>query len=196
MHQLLDKYLCDKYPKIFADRYKPMTETCMCWGLDVGNGWYSLLDNLCHNIQQHIDNPQWIYNEKIKEYEEPPEGTTACPQVVAQQVKQKFSGLRFYYSGGDEYIHGLVDNAESLSYFICEECGVMDESVGRNKVGWIVTSCREHARNKENFNTNGGKDLEKIWRKVRQDEEEKRKKIKEDWRQSDMFGLLFGEPPK
>lgn len=48
--------LVSKYPKIFADRYKPMTQTAMCWGFDCGEGWYSILDQLCANIQNHIDN--------------------------------------------------------------------------------------------------------------------------------------------
>jgi hypothetical protein len=48
--------LVSEYPKIFADRYKPMTETAMCWGFDCGEGWYNILNQLCCNIQNHIDN--------------------------------------------------------------------------------------------------------------------------------------------
>lgn len=172
MHKLLDEYICKKYPKIFADRHKPMTETCMCWGLDVGNGWLYLIDTLCSRIQSHIDSN----NESIdKGY------TTSTrnkiPQVVALQVKEKFSGLRFYYSGGDDYIRGIIDFAEELSYSICESCGMMNEEVGRNPQGWHVTTCRTHARNIENFQTNGDDELSKIWKEVHEDEEETRKKI-------------------
>jgi hypothetical protein len=60
MHKLLDEYLCKKYPKIFADRNKPMTESCMYWGLDVGDGWFYIIDALCSNIQSWVDNPQWV----------------------------------------------------------------------------------------------------------------------------------------
>jgi hypothetical protein len=67
----------------------------------------------------------------------PPEVT----QVTIQQVKEKFGGLRFYYSGGDEYISGLVSMAESVAGFTCEECG--DHGEGRNG-GWIRTLCDEH----------------------------------------------------
>ena len=35
--------------------------------------------------------------------------------VTIEQVKSKFSGLRFYYSGGNEKIRNAVDFAESLS---------------------------------------------------------------------------------
>lgn len=51
----LDVILCDKYPKIFKNRYAPMTSTCMCWGFEHGDGWFNILDGLCENIQSHID---------------------------------------------------------------------------------------------------------------------------------------------
>ena len=172
MHKLLDTYLCKKYPKIFADRNKSPMESCMYWGLDVSNGWFYLIDTLCNRVQHHIDST----NESIEK------GYTTftkekISQMVALQVKEKFSGLRFYYSGGDEYIRGLVDFAEELSYSICETCGIMNEEVGRNPEGWHVTTCKNHARDIENFQTNGDNKLNKIWKKVREDEEKTRKKI-------------------
>ena len=27
----------------------------MCWGLEVGDGWFTLIDNMCFLIQNHID---------------------------------------------------------------------------------------------------------------------------------------------
>jgi hypothetical protein len=51
----LQKQLFEKYPKIFRQRSLPMTETCMCWGIDTGDGWYHILDALCGNIQAHVD---------------------------------------------------------------------------------------------------------------------------------------------
>ena len=127
MKQELDNQLCEKYPKIFADRHKPMTETCMCWGFECGAGWYNILDQLCNNIQHYID---W----KNRKEE-------IVPQVVAEQVKEKFGTLRFYYRGGDTYISGLVSMAESMSGITCEECG----TIGKQRTsGWIRTLCDEH----------------------------------------------------
>ena len=148
----------------------------MHWGLSVGNGWYSLIDTLCHRIQGHIDTPEWILKDGI--YEEPPKGATRCPQVVMDQLKEKFSGCRVYYHGGDEYISGMVDLAEELSYTICEDCGRMDHTVGRNCKGWIHTSCDVHSK-KEDHHTNGGEELDKIWEQVIKDEEEERKNREE-----------------
>ena len=51
----LDAKLCKKYPKIFKNRYAPMTQTAMCWGFDHDDGWYNIIDMMCDNIQSHID---------------------------------------------------------------------------------------------------------------------------------------------
>ena len=55
MKKELDEALVAKYPKIFKDRYAPMTHTAMCWGFDCGDGWYNIIDVLCGNIQHHVD---------------------------------------------------------------------------------------------------------------------------------------------
>ena len=62
-------------------------------------------------------------------------------QVTLDQVKEKFGTLRFYYSGGDDYISGLVSMAESMSGVTCETCGKPGTSTGG---GWIKTACVEH----------------------------------------------------
>lgn len=48
--------LVAKYPIIFRDRHGDVTRTAMCWGFECGDGWYDLLDVLCANIQNHVDN--------------------------------------------------------------------------------------------------------------------------------------------
>ena len=63
------------------------------------------------------------------------------PQVTLDQVKEKFGTLRFYYTGGDDYIGGLVSMAESMSGVTCEECG---KPGTQTSGGWIKTVCKEH----------------------------------------------------
>ena len=58
--------------------------------------------------------------------------------VRFDQVKEKYGGLRLYFSGGDEYVEGLISMAEAFSYTVCEVCGNKGES---NKGGWISTLC-------------------------------------------------------
>lgn len=62
-------------------------------------------------------------------------------QVVVSQIKEKFGGLRFYYSGGDAEISGMVRMAESWAGASCETCGAPGTSGSR---GWIKTLCATH----------------------------------------------------
>lgn len=124
----LQEKLYSKYPKIFRQKDLPMNQTCMCWGIECGDGWYDILDTLCAWIQNRID---W-QNRKEE----------TVGQVEAVQVKEKFGGLRFYINGGDEEIYAAISMAEALSYRVCEICG----SRGRQtKSGWIETLCDKHA---------------------------------------------------
>jgi hypothetical protein len=120
----LDKLLCEKYPKMMVNRNKDMKETCMCWGFECGDGWFNILDQLMGNIQHHID---W----KNRKEE-------VVAQVTLDQVKEKFGTLRFYYSGGDDAIDGMVRMAESMSGVTCEECSAPAKTHGP---GWIRTIC-------------------------------------------------------
>ena len=127
MKQELDQLLCEQYPKMMVNRNKPMMETCMCWGFDCGDGWFNILDQLMGNIQHHID---W----KNKNSE-------VVAQVTLDQVKEKFGTLRFYYSGGDDTIDGMVRMAESMSGVTCQECG---NPGTQTQGGWIKTVCEAH----------------------------------------------------
>ena len=56
MDKELQQQLFEKFPKLFKERNLPMSQTCMCWGLEVGDGWHDIIQNMCHCIQSHIDN--------------------------------------------------------------------------------------------------------------------------------------------
>lgn len=146
MREELDKLLCKKYPKMMVNRNKPMQETCMCWGFECGDGWFNILDQLMANIQHHIDwkekQRNWIIvsNSKMAP-EEMQEVPPEIQQVTLDQVKEKLGTLRFYYSGGDDYISGLVSMAESMSGVTCEKCGKPGETMGTR---WFTTRCEEH----------------------------------------------------
>ena len=128
MKQELDELLCKRYPQMMVNRNLPMTETCMCWGFSCGDGWFNILDQLMGNIQHHLD-----CNNK---------NGPVVAQVTLDQVKEKFGTLRFYYTGGDDEISGMVAMAEAMSGVTCEECGGPGKRVGG---GWVTTLCQEHA---------------------------------------------------
>lgn len=79
------------------------------------------------------DATEALANKSFKTVPEP------IPQVVISQVKEKFGTLRFYYTGGDDQIFGMVALAEGLSSVICESCAAQatTQSVG----GYVTTRC-------------------------------------------------------
>ena len=134
MNVTLDNYLSEMYPRIMIERTLSPRESCLGRGYECGNGWFPLLDLLCHQIQTHIDN-----HSKYQKNEPP------IPQVVFLQVKEKFGGLRIYHSGGDDYCQGLIDMAGCMSYTICELCSDGGcRHIGHTS-GWIQTICEDCA---------------------------------------------------
>lgn len=150
----LDQYIREKYPLIFSQRCE----------ISIGDGWFDIIDMLCANIQNHIDNvadqrkwaikwnqeandPDFDWN-SVRSYlkREEREVPELVEQVVATQIKEKFGTLRFYYHGGDEYIRGLEAMAESMTSRICEDCGHPGES---RTSGWIKTLCDTHSDERE-----------------------------------------------
>jgi hypothetical protein len=141
MNETLDKKLVERYPKIFRDRYAPMTHTAMCWGFDCSDGWYNIINTLCHQIQSHIDftNSQRESLIKNNPYNHPIPDKVA--QVIASQVKEKYGTLRFYVDGGDAVTDGMIRMAEALSEVTCEICGTPGE-ISDN--GWVRVRCEGH----------------------------------------------------
>jgi hypothetical protein len=177
MRSELDALLCEKYPKMMVNRDKPMTETCMCWGFECGDGWFNILNQLMGNIQNHIDwkerqrevsikfnriaeqlkaGDSTLFDEEYKDLigldfkekrrqemleRDPQTIPEPITQVTLDQVKEKFGTLRFYYSGGDDYIRGMVSLAESLSGVTCEGCGNQAQTNWPEPGGWVRTIC-------------------------------------------------------
>ena len=103
----LDQHIREKYPLILSGKCE----------LSIGDGWFDIVDALCANIQNRIDNnndhrertikwnaevndPDYDWSDKSsfikREERKVPE---FVEQVVATQIKEKFGTLRFYYQG-------------------------------------------------------------------------------------------------
>ena len=134
-----DKALCAKYPKIFRDRRSDPKQTLMCFGFEHDDGWYDIIDTLCHTIQHHLDWKRGLDEFKTLSEEEWDESH----QTVAVQVKEKWGGLRFYVNSSDDYIDGAIALAESLSLRTCERCGAPGRPRGG---GWVRTLCDGHVK--------------------------------------------------
>jgi hypothetical protein len=167
MRKELDEALCAKYPLIFKDRNENMMHTAMCWGFEHGDGWYTIIDNLCgllysdylsaktqyEYISDKLDKPRYGYKAdgtpagRIITQEEIDTAKAKLDEEelkvpVASQVKQKFGSLRFYVNAATEKHYNYISFAESMSHYICEECG----SPGKTYTdGWHSTLCDIHA---------------------------------------------------
>jgi len=138
MNDELQNKLYEKYPQLFVNKDKTPMQSCMCFGIETGEGWYEILSSLCWMIKQYEDSVIWQteWNQKTN-----PEYKSDYFSVKFDQIKEKYGGLRVYFSGGDQYIEGLVSMAEAMSYKICDVCGNKGEA---NKQGWISTRCEAH----------------------------------------------------
>ena len=134
----LQNQLYEKYPDLFSNRNKGRMESCMCWGCEVGNGWYELLSSVCWRIFQHERNISERVLVRTQNDKPNDKSDLEYIPVKFDQVKEKYGGLRLYFSGGDDYVDGVVGMAEEYSYKVCERCG----NAGKpNKGGWITTLC-------------------------------------------------------
>jgi hypothetical protein len=146
----LEQHIREKYPLIFSQRCE----------MSINDGWFDIIDILCGNIQNRIDNVirqreytiEWNENVNDPDFEwtafvkrEEREVPELIEQVVATQIKEKFGTLRFYYSGGDDYIRGLESMAASMTSRTCEECGSPGTSRSTKKQRWVRVLCEKHA---------------------------------------------------
>jgi len=107
--------LITKYPNIFDSSF---------W-FECNDGWYQIIDDLCHNIQAYLNE----FNASEKQ------SLSSGPHKLslkAVQVKEKFGGIRYYIDteisvGAPEEatapIYEFIRIAEQRSESTCETCG-------------------------------------------------------------------------
>ena len=86
--------LINRFPNIFEENFY----------FECDDGWFDIIFDLCKDVQQEVNN-------------------SSCQQVVAVQVKEKFAGLRFYASGGNEVTDAIISKYVKLSTETCEVTG-------------------------------------------------------------------------
>ena len=122
MKKKLQDKLFKKHPNIFRQKDLPPQQSCMCFGIECGDGWYGIIDFLCKRLREN----------------------GGCEAV---QVKEKYGGLRFYVNGANNRQYDIISEIECLSYYICEHCGSPFD-VAQTK-GWISTLCGECRKEKK-----------------------------------------------
>ncbi len=157
----LEQKLIKKYPKLFRNVNKSPKETLICFGCECGDGWFDILDNLCGFIT-HIQKCHYYFltlkdGKCIDFY---------CPDVVFDQIKEKYGTLRVYWHFGnlnyeelasqlkdteslDSYINRYSEMIESVisfcEYLSSKTCEVTGKPGKLYSKGWCVTLCKEEA---------------------------------------------------
>jgi hypothetical protein len=109
--------------------FKPdptLQNNLMVFGLECGDGWLNLIDELCFKLDKLITG-------KYPEFKE---------DFQVLQVKEKYATLNFYVSSGNDEIFDLIDEYCDKSANICEECG-KSPAKEINKNFWWYTRCEE-----------------------------------------------------
>ena len=129
-----DNYMCKTYMEFFGDRRKAMTQTCMCWGFEIGKGWYETLDVLCKKLYFIRKRTGIVVN--------------------FDQIKEKYGSGRFYFHIKTqekklsviekdvwcEIIDNIVSKAEDKVGHVCVNCGE-DYYDKISSCGWVYDKC-------------------------------------------------------
>lgn len=133
-----DKFMCETYPDFFVNRNLPMNQTCMCWGFDIGKGWYYNLYTLCEHAT--------VLRKYIKAY------------PIFDQVKEKYGSARYYVSiklenyeniPKEEHnflfetVYDLAHKYQNATDNICAECGEHYYHGKLRNGSWILDICKK-----------------------------------------------------
>jgi len=123
MNIKLQDRLFKRFSDLFRDRTLNPSQTAMCWGLEVGDGWYKLIFKMCAKLEKYLKK-------------------TGNKDFYFTQVKEKFGSGRFYNYGGDDATDKIIEDAETLCGKTCEVCGKPGniEKIG----GWFYPVCSKH----------------------------------------------------
>lgn len=127
--ELQDK-LINEFPDIFRETKLPASQSCMAWGVDVEDGWFSIVYAASKAINGHL--------KLLKDNGKPLDFAYA-------QIKEKFATIRIYDNGGDEFIDGVIAMAEWLSSITCEICGKSGKLCKAKEGFWLKTLCDDDA---------------------------------------------------
>lgn len=136
MKQELQEALGREFPFLRREPTGELRSIHDAYGMDIEDGWFALVRNLCAEITA-------AFAEEGLE-----------PDLVIDQIKQKYGELRFYYhhfaseSVSPELqrkIMQIVDGHEEKSGDICEVCGGPG-SVRKDSNGYCLALCDEHFR--------------------------------------------------
>jgi len=113
-----EERLVKQFPELFRDYGKPPTESCLAFGCEHGDGWFTLLNRVCEKL------------EKVR--------NSSGLDLYFQQIKEKWGLLCIYMSFYTDEVENILEQAEKESSCICEWCGAPGEL---HTHGWCRTLC-------------------------------------------------------
>ena len=162
MKKELQQKLFKDYPDLFIQKDWTPQQTCMCWGIACGDGWYNIIENLCYLISQERNSAvktikkyeSYIIDElctpgivvdhlKISIYKNiiETESKKLKPAIQFTQIKEKYGTIRVYTNYYDQKIRNHIDFAELMSSTTCEVCGAPGVI---NTKSWLKVRCQKH----------------------------------------------------
>lgn len=130
MDEQLEKKLYADFPVLFQEHRLDMMQTCMCWGLECGDGWEPIIRNMCEVLNSKsrdvLEKKElfpykyklevWLHNkcrkiEKLLKLRHGKLYTAKFDRYVSfsgfgvkfSQIKEKFGTLRVHYDIFDKY---------------------------------------------------------------------------------------------
>ena len=154
MNSELERKIYDADPVFFRQKDMDMTRTCMCWGIECGDGWFKPILEFVKKVR--------ILNDRL---------STMNMCIVASQIKSKWAGFTCYWDIDvldegrnaelSEQQQGVVDLCRSIMDDIvrrceekcehtCELCGKY--SMNNDEVyacgSWLTVKCLDCAQKK------------------------------------------------
>lgn len=117
MKKELEDIICAAAPKLMCNMRGDMTKTCLAFGFECGDGWFSLILEAATELEAL--------------------GTS----MICTQVKEKFGTLSFYVGHVPHGADQILRRAELRSSQECEDCGARGQRGGYN---YIRTLCAKH----------------------------------------------------
>ena len=108
------------FPELFYYFHHTESRYPLMFGVETGDGWYTLIFDTCRQIQEWCDKNR---------------------QVRFTQIKEKFGQLVIYCEGYPDDVDYIIEEASKKSITICENCGSI-ENIKPTK-GWINYLCKK-----------------------------------------------------
>ena len=175
MNEELNLKLYNKYPKILTDCGGDPKKTAMFFWMDCGDGWYKILDHLFGYLTDlmerklvvdYIKEYKDLHKDKEDYYEKYYSYKFLPPQIILDQVKEKYASLRCYYHTDFEDIpediraiidtdqvnkkmeeyYDMIDHAIAYAeYQSARTCEVTGNEGKLYTKGWLRVLCDEEA---------------------------------------------------